>query len=95
MGTIFQISYKDFVFDYEREIYFRFGSILEETENFNANTKMEVYLFAYDQNFNLLGEKKIESLTKVPTQPFFKDGKLWSYVNIEDELRFAVFTFDF
>tara|TARA_R110002020_G_scaffold353796_1_gene566633 strand:+ start:287 stop:1531 length:1245 start_codon:yes stop_codon:yes gene_type:complete len=95
MGTIFQIAYNDLAFDDEREIYFRFGSIMEETENFNSNTKMEVYLFAYDQNFNLLGEKKIESLTKVPKSYFFKDGKLWSYVNVEDELGFAVFTFDF
>jgi hypothetical protein len=26
---------------------------------------------------------------------FFKDGKLWSYVNVEDELGFAVMEFKF
>ena len=31
----------------------------------------------------------------MPTHYFFKDGKLYSYVNAEDELGFAVFTFDF
>jgi hypothetical protein len=47
----------------------------------------------FDENLNQLGE------VIVPVDPFskkfFKDGKLWSYVNIEDELGFAVFTFDF
>ncbi len=50
-------------------------------------------LTVFDENLNQLGE------TIVPVDPFskkfFKDGKLWSYVNVEDELGFAVFTFDF
>ena len=44
---------------------------------------------------DLLGETKINELKSVPSYPFFKDGKLYSYVNVEDELGFAVFTFDF
>ncbi len=27
------------------------------------------------------------------TYKFFKDGKLWSFVNLEDELGFEVYTF--
>jgi hypothetical protein len=42
-----------------------------------------------------LGEIYLPELKKVPDYPFFKDGKLWSYVNVDDELGFAVFTFDF
>ena len=94
-GTVFQISYQEILYDDYRKMYFRFGSILEETENLNSKTKKEVFLFAYDQNFNLVGETQIKELVKVPQYPFFKDGKLWSYVNVEDELGFAVFTFDF
>jgi len=94
-STRFQIAYQAPLYDDQREIYFRFGSILEKTENLNPKSKSEVFLFAYDKNFNLLSETKIDDLSKSPTQAFFKDGQLWSYVNIDDELGFAVFTFDF
>ena len=94
-SLLFQISYHDILYDDQQEKYFRFGTIMEKTENPSPNTKKEVYLFAYDQNFNLIGETQIKELNKVPANPFFKDGKLYSYVNVEDELGFAVFTFDF
>jgi hypothetical protein len=94
-SLLFQISYQGILYDDQQEKYFRFGTIMEKTENPSPNTKREVYLFAYDQNFNLIGETQIKELVKVPTTPFFKDGKLYSYVNVEDELGFAVFTFDF
>ena len=38
---------------------------------------------------------KIENLKAEPRSYFWKDGKLYSYVNVEDELGFAVFTFNF
>lgn len=94
-SLLFQISYLNFIYDDQRKMYFRFASIMEKTEDHSPKTKKDVYLFAYDQNLNLKGETKIDELVKVPSYPFFKDGKLWSYVNVEDELGFAVFTFDF
>ncbi|EAZ81734.2 DUF4221 family protein [Algoriphagus machipongonensis] len=94
-SLVFQISYRDFLYDDQREMYFRFASILEDTDDLNAKSEKEVYLFAYDKKLNLIGETKIDELVKVPNYPFFKDGKLWSYVNIEDELGFAIFTFNF
>jgi hypothetical protein len=60
-----------------------------------SSTKSEVYLSAFDPELNLLGEIQLEDLKQVPEKPFFKDGKLWSYVNVADELGFAVFTFNF
>ncbi|MEB2776594.1 DUF4221 family protein [Algoriphagus sp. D3-2-R+10] len=50
-------------------------------------------LTVFDNELNQLAE------TELPIDPFskkfFKDGKLYSYVNVEDELGFAVFIFDF
>jgi hypothetical protein len=43
----------------------------------------------------LVGETLVNDLKSIPESAFFKDGKLWSYVNVDDELGFAVFTFDF
>jgi|TARA_R110002096_G_scaffold233311_1_gene423381 hypothetical protein len=42
-----------------------------------------------------LGETKIEGLKQAPGSYFWKDGKLWSYANVEDELGFAVIDFKF
>ncbi|MCE7055939.1 DUF4221 domain-containing protein [Algoriphagus sp. AGSA1] len=90
-----QISYREIMWDSSTAKHYRLASktILGETEEEPAD--YEVYLFAYDQNFNLLGETLLKGLNALLESCFFKDGKLWSYVNVEDELGFAVFTFDF
>lgn len=90
-----QIVFYKLIYDDKRGIYFRFGSMLESSADLNPSADSKVYLFAYDRDFNLLGEIEIEDFSKVPTYPFFKDGKLWSYVNVEDELGFAVMDFKF
>jgi hypothetical protein len=50
-------------------------------------------LTVFDEDLNQL----VETVVQVNpfSKKFFKDGKLWSYVNVEDELGFAVFTFNF
>lgn len=50
-------------------------------------------LTVFDDKMNPLGEKVVKF--DPYGYKFFKDGKLWSYVNIEDELGFAVIDFKF
>ena len=89
------LNYLDIKWDETREMYLRFGKKTFLGKTRADPRKYELYLFAYDKDFNVLGETKIEGLEKVPSSYFWKDGKLYSYVNVEDELGFAVFTFDF
>ena len=49
----------------------------------------------FSKDLELLGETKVEGLPKVPLGAFFKDGRLWNYVNVEDELGFVVMDFNF
>ncbi len=90
-----QVGFEKLVWDENGKHFFRFGRKNLPKENEEDPTKAEVYLFAYDKELNLIGEKRLEDLDQVPSSSFFKDGKLYSYVNVEDELGFAVFTFDF
>ncbi|GAB2474651.1 DUF4221 family protein [Algoriphagus taiwanensis] len=90
-----QIAFGDLIYDDSRQIYFRFGSILKPGHNYDPTFSKKVFLFGYDKDFNLLGETEIKKLNQVPQFPFFKDGKLWSYVNVNDELGFAVMEFKF
>jgi hypothetical protein len=93
--VMYQISFGKLIWDDERKMFFRFAHKPILNPNEEWYTKSEVYLFVYDENLTLLGEKYLSELTVVPSDPFFKDGKLWSYVNVDDELGFRVFTFDF
>jgi len=91
-----QISFEKLIFDESTNRFYRFGRIYEpKKEGEDRYTRSQVSLFAFDDQLKLIGETEIPELDQVPNFSFFKDGKLWSYVNVEDELGFAVFTFDF
>ncbi len=90
-----QIGFHKFFWDEQGQRYYRFASKSIPKPNPVAEAKSEIFLLAYDEDFGLIGETRIEELSKVPEYPFFKDGKLWSYVNVDDELGFAVMDFRF
>lgn len=90
-----QINYWDFYWDDVTQRYYRFASKGLPLANVDSPKKYEYFMFAYDKDLMLKGETKLENLSGLPLAGFFKDGKLWSYLNVEDELGFAVFTFDF
>jgi hypothetical protein len=90
-----QIGFEKFLWDDESKRYYRFAKIFQPKVDEKTPQKADVFLFAYDQDFRLIGETQLKDLEKVPAYPFFKDGKLWSYVNVEDELGFAVIDFKF
>lgn len=90
-----QIGFERFIWDGESKRYYRFGRIYQPKVDEETPQKADVFLFAYDKDFKLIGETQLKDLTNVPAYPFFKDGKLWSYVNVEDELGFAVMDFKF
>ena len=89
-----QINFEKLIYDEQSETFFRFGRKNIPQAN-KEEQKIQSFLFAFDKDLNLIGETELKGLETLPESPFFKDGKLWSYVNVEDELGFAVFTFDF
>lgn len=90
-----QVKYERLLWDESRGYFFRLASVLIPSMIDDVLSRRQVFLLVFDEGLNLLGEKEIEELESVPSFPFFKDGKLYSYVNVEDELGFAVFTFNF
>ena len=56
--------------------------------------KAKVYLTILDKDFNMLGESPIPMLSSSPAKHFAKDGKIWMYVNVDDELGFVRMAFD-
>lgn len=88
------INYMELLWDESRQLYFRFG-IKYFMGDQPGPPLIEYYLFVYDRNFKVLGETKLDGMKHSPSNSFFKDGKLWSLVNVDDELGFAVMDFKF
>lgn len=90
-----EVRFNELIWNEQSKRFYRFSSILIPSNSEEPSKKSEVYLSAFDSDLTLIGEKHLEGITTVPQSAFFKDGKLYSYVNVEDELGFAVFTFNF
>jgi hypothetical protein len=92
---IYQVGFREMIWDEQRRQFFRFAHEPILGEEVMWPKRAKVFLFVYDKDLNLLGEKYLTELEKLPEFAFFKDGKLWSYVNVDDELGFAVMDFKF
>jgi len=64
------LNYMEPRWDETRKMYFRLGRKTFLGEKREDPSTFEVFLFAYDQDFNVLGETKIEGLTQVPANYF-------------------------
>jgi hypothetical protein len=75
------------VWDSSRQLYVRFSFEMRPTEN--QPKRATIYLSLLDPDFNLLSESLVEELDKAPNFHFVKDGKIWIFENMEDEMGFV------
>ncbi len=76
-----EINFFSPFWDKKNQVFYRFS--YEEYEK-----KTKVYLTAYDRELNQIGESLVPQLFKKPAKHFAKDGKIWIYENINDEMGF-------
>jgi hypothetical protein len=85
------VTFGQFYFDKTQGRVWRFSQDLDK--EIGDSLVFKSVLTVFDEDLNQIAEKVI------PVDPFskkfFKDSKLWSYVNVEDELGFAVIDFKF
>ncbi|WP_375585049.1 DUF4221 family protein [Cyclobacterium xiamenense] len=95
-----EISFSSPIWDEQNRVYYRFShkEVLEETnsENFQwpSATGGEVFLTLFDENLNMLAETRIPDIRMPPQKHFVKDGTIWMFVNVEDEMGFARLSMD-
>ena len=83
--------------DEVNEVYYRFSFIsvfddsVEQPENspIPRASGAKVYLTVYDSDLNMLAESAIPQMKSRPPYHFVKDGKIWIFENIEDEMGFV------
>ena len=92
-----QVSYYRPVWDIESKQYFRLSTTTIFSEENKENSKatygetqeIKVFLTVFDSEFNLLSELEIEELSDFDNDYFIKDGKLWLFINLDDEMGFV------
>lgn len=92
-----QVKYYRPVWDSESKQYYRLSTktifVEENKENSKATygetQEIKVFLTVFDAEFNLLSELEIEELSDFDNDYFIKDGKLWLFINLDDEMGFV------
>lgn len=69
----------------------KFGEEMIENRGYQV-IGAEVFLSVFDQEFNLIAESLVHQLSKRPAKHFVKDGQIWIFENIDDEMAFLKLT---
>lgn len=91
-----QVRFGPPVWDRSGKRYFRLSAkrTFSEEREVNAflpeQTDIKIYLTVFDSEFNLVSELLIPELDHETRKYFAKDGKLWVFRNLSDELGFVV-----
>lgn len=97
-----EIGFHAVHWDEKNEVYYRFSGLAEfsdqaevpENRMVPTSSGAKVYLTVYDKDLNQIAESRVPMLTKKPSYHFVKDGKIWMFENIEDEMGFVQLSFD-
>ncbi|SMD43102.1 protein of unknown function [Aquiflexum balticum DSM 16537] len=96
-----QVSFGRLVWDAKHQRYYRFSSSTQYGEEERMGwllpeiSNSEVYLSVFDADFKLLDEMPIPELNGLPLSKYFvKDGMLWVFVNLDDEMGFIRVSFE-
>lgn len=88
-----EITYGELIRDEVERRFFRFSSrnrYGEEKDEFGQyiSSGSDVFISIFDEDLNLLAETPVPVLKAPPKRHFVKDGKVWIFENIGDELAF-------
>jgi len=92
-----EVSFHSPIWDNEKQQYYRihYENFYEDdfSEMYPKMLGAKVYLSIYDKEFNLIGEGKLPTFKDHPGFHFVKDGKIWMFKNIGDEMGFVRLSF--
>jgi hypothetical protein len=85
-----EINFRAPIWNEDKNVFYRFATTntWKEVDGKPKIVGADVFFIVMDQDFNVLVEQKVEQLTKNPGYHFLKDGKIWFFENMEDEMGF-------
>ncbi|SHO62114.1 DUF4221 family protein [Algoriphagus zhangzhouensis] len=82
-----KVSYGDMKFDPQNDVYWR---LTKEMDHMNGDTILyKTVLTAFDRQFDQMGEALLPKDFELPYKQFVKDGMIWMFLNIDDEVAFV------
>ncbi|SIO06153.1 DUF4221 family protein [Algoriphagus halophilus] len=90
-----QITFGQLYYDDEKETYFRFAGMNAQYDDKGRFLRSDVYLFSYDKNWKLTGEKLVEELKNQPYSSFMKDGNIYIPTVQGENPAFVVYAINF
>jgi len=89
-----EINFMDPFWDEKRQLFYRFSYEELPPSPAGGGIKANVYLTVLDPELNQIGEARVSQLAKRQGRHFVKDGKIWIYENMDDEMAFVRLGFD-
>ena len=95
-----EINFERLIWDKVNTRYYRFSyqadvETVERDGWFSLSAKnVQVYLTVFDKNLEMITEAIVPQLTTIPQTYFVKDGSIWIFENMEDELGFVRLSID-
>ncbi|MFD2035070.1 DUF4221 family protein [Belliella marina] len=84
-----EVSFSKLLWDDKNSVYYRFSSY-NLPKIADENSKSKVFFSIINENFEVMGEKEVSDVFKrVPAAQFVKDGLIYSFLNVDDELGYV------
>lgn len=93
-GFLEQVKFSALVWDKVNKRYLRLSAQRIFTDNKGENAflpqtkETKIFLTVFDEDFNLISEGEVPEFNSESVKYFAKDGKLWYFTNVDDELGF-------
>lgn len=86
-----EITFTTPVWDEENQVYYRFAYFMKnkEVDGKQEADGADIFLIVLDKDFHLISETPLETYNKIPSRYFVKDGKIWIFENLDDEMGFV------
>jgi hypothetical protein len=89
-----EINFLPPFWDEKSQHFYRFSyEELPAIDRSDAEIKSNVYLTILDKDINQIGETEVPQLARSPGKHFARDGKIWIYRNLNDEMVLCALQF--
>jgi hypothetical protein len=82
-----EVRYGPLYFDRKNEVYWRFTSEFDRMKG--DTTIFDIVLTAFNPQFEQIGEVLLQDDFVLPYKVFMKDGLIWTFLNMDDEVAFV------
>ncbi len=95
-----EVEFERLIWDKWNDRYYRFSyqaeieRVVDGRWTYMSTISCTIYLTVFDKNLEMITESIVPQLTAIPQTYFVKDGAIWIFENMEDEMGFLRLSID-